>query len=81
MIRSEKTRIRGGREALMDLQQMVQGVLPGLGEELLLNVDERSFSETLQTDHHPWNTTAKRTLLHRTEPISKDGTEPGRTIG
>lgn len=35
------------------LQQVVQWVLPSLSEELLLNSDERSFSETLKTDHHP----------------------------
>lgn len=34
------------------LQQVVQGVLPGLGEELLLDTDERSFPQTLQTNHH-----------------------------
>lgn len=38
------------------LQQVVQLVLPGLSEELLLDADEGGFPEILQTHHHPWTT-------------------------
>lgn len=49
--------IRGGqRSERAYLQQVVQRVLPGLSEELLLDADEGGFPETLQTYHHPWTT-------------------------
>lgn len=50
------------------LEQVVQRVLPGLGEELLLDADERSFPQTLQTDHHACN--RSRRLEHA---IAADG--------
>lgn len=44
---------QGQRSGEMYLQQVEQRVFPGLGKELLLDADQWSFSETLQTDHHP----------------------------
>lgn len=35
------------------LEKVVEGILPGLCEELLFDAAERSFSKTLQAHHHP----------------------------
>lgn len=43
------------------LEQVVQRVLPGLGEELLLDADEGRLPQTLQTHHHAWNTGTRQT--------------------
>lgn len=50
---SDNGRGRGQISAGSYLQQVVQRVLPGFCEELLLDADERSFSKTLETHHHP----------------------------